>query len=370
MIRKKIILYGAGNAVKSYIDLYGKENVEYICDLRKTEGRCYDIELISIEKLKKIHQNYRIIISISNEFIIADAKKKLNELGINCEIAAIDVEFIHIYGKYPNISIENAAEYLHFRSNYTIEMFIEMLDWYRETFIGKEIDYWIYVEDSPARAKLLADVMGVKKVFAYCSTFAVLNNVCAIPDSRFLNSQLGGGINAKYEEAMELCIRNGLNEYQDDRAFWIGNIHMNIIRKELKCLALSENKKINVIAQVYSENKKIIGGYVPMSDWYNYKYLLDAPGVAWTDRTKFLLAMGRVVLYIENHHKEYYWNRLEPMVHYVPIKPDLSDLIQKIDYLNENPDVYRYIVQNATEFVRENFTKERVLGDLFKIVSM
>jgi spore maturation protein CgeB len=38
---------------------------------------------------------------------------------------------------------------------------------------------------------------------------------------------------------------------------------------------------------------------------------------------------------------------LEPWVHFVPIKNDFSDLIEKIKYLNENNEKAKNIANNA-----------------------
>ena len=45
---------------------------------------------------------------------------------------------------------------------------------------------------------------------------------------------------------------------------------------------------------------------------------------------------------------------MRPYVHYVPIRPDLSDLLQKIRWLQANDDKARLIAQNAMQFVTVN----------------
>lgn len=35
---------------------------------------------------------------------------------------------------------------------------------------------------------------------------------------------------------------------------------------------------------------------------------------------------------------EWYYDILKPWVHYVPVKRDLSDLVEKIEWLKENDD--------------------------------
>ena len=49
---------------------------------------------------------------------------------------------------------------------------------------------------------------------------------------------------------------------------------------------------------------------------------------------------------------------LQPWVHYVPIKPDLSDLLDTIRYLRANDDMAREIGQRGRAFALANFSTE------------
>ncbi len=77
-----------------------------------------------------------------------------------------------------------------------------------------------------------------------------------------------------------------------------------------------------------------------MKDSENYKYLIDIWGYRWTDRVKLILAMGWSLLLVDCSFKEYYFDQLEAMVHYVPIKEDLSDLLEKIEYMDNHSKHY------------------------------
>jgi len=49
--------------------------------------------------------------------------------------------------------------------------------------------------------------------------------------------------------------------------------------------------------------------------------------------------------------------RLVPGEHFVSIKPDCSDLIEKLNYYDEHPAEARAIVENAHEYCRQFFNK-------------
>ncbi|KAL0062420.1 hypothetical protein AAF712_010699 [Marasmius tenuissimus] len=55
------------------------------------------------------------------------------------------------------------------------------------------------------------------------------------------------------------------------------------------------------------------------------KYLLDLDGNAWSSRFKRLISSGSVV-FKSTVYREWWSDRVQPWVHYVPIQVDLSDL--------------------------------------------
>jgi hypothetical protein len=52
--------------------------------------------------------------------------------------------------------------------------------------------------------------------------------------------------------------------------------------------------------------------------------------------------------------------------HYVRVKDDFSDVVQKVEYYERNPDEAEYIISNAQKFVQENLSlvKQYAIGRL------
>lgn len=94
---------------------------------------------------------------------------------------------------------------------------------------------------------------------------------------------------------------------------------------------------------------------VPMSSyaaprkWAGYKYYVNIDGVVLGGRASKLLGFGGVMLQQDAGYQEYLSARLEANKHYVPIKYDLSDLIEKIQWLQKNDDKARSIAQAGRE---------------------
>jgi Glycosyl transferase family 90 len=85
-----------------------------------------------------------------------------------------------------------------------------------------------------------------------------------------------------------------------------------------------------------------------------YKYHIDlggAGGTTWTG-TVSKLAMPGVLFHHETPAKDWFYDSLRPWEHYVPIHTDLSDLKQKYEWAENNPDKVKEISIRATKFVQ------------------
>jgi hypothetical protein len=85
-----------------------------------------------------------------------------------------------------------------------------------------------------------------------------------------------------------------------------------------------------------------------------FKYAVYLEGnCGWADRLKNQLALGMVLFVQETPCQEFFAPLLVPWVHYIPIKNDLSDLLDLIRWAQANDDSVREISANAAEFAKE-----------------
>ena len=87
---------------------------------------------------------------------------------------------------------------------------------------------------------------------------------------------------------------------------------------------------------------------MPLCEQIEYKYIISLDGNAssWL-RGPEILGSNSVPLIVESEHTPLYLDSWMPWQHYVPIKNDLSDLIEKIAYLRENDEKAKEIAQNG-----------------------
>lgn len=93
-------------------------------------------------------------------------------------------------------------------------------------------------------------------------------------------------------------------------------------------------------------------------------------------RMPFLLAGGSLVFKPESKYFEHFYEDLKPYVHYIPVEEDLSDLVDKIKWAQENDDEAKEIAKNGQSFVNEHLSPVyifcyhiQVLNEFSKIIA-
>lgn len=182
-----------------------------------------------------------------------------------------------------------------------------------------------------------------------------------IPDFNF-HSWPQVGIN-DYTETTQQISEYGSRPYKINKVGWIGNI---ITHKNRGRLIELSNENSEILDCYSMEWKRNIGQTVLEGSKYislpelaeTYSLLLDIEGWGYSGRLKYLFWSHRPVLLVYRNHKEYFFEHLKEWVHYVPVKQDLSDLIEKTKWCLENEEKAKEIAENAYEFSKKYLTRE------------
>lgn len=104
-----------------------------------------------------------------------------------------------------------------------------------------------------------------------------------------------------------------------------------------------------------------------LEEHLKHKYIFIVDGNCIASAHQWVFASGSVPIMV-THPDNDWWCRtyLKPMVHYVPVKYDLSDVKEKIEWLIANDDKAKEIATNAVEFARTVLSSEFQHGYLFK----
>ncbi|KAK7032711.1 CAP10 domain-containing protein [Favolaschia claudopus] len=98
-----------------------------------------------------------------------------------------------------------------------------------------------------------------------------------------------------------------------------------------------------------------IGGFASQENAYNYKYLLDVDGMTYSGRYLGLLRTGSLV-FKATVFEEYFNDWLRPYEHYIPVLPDLSDLLAKVEWAKNNDFEARMIQERGREMATRVMT--------------
>ena len=101
--------------------------------------------------------------------------------------------------------------------------------------------------------------------------------------------------------------------------------------------------------------------YVSFFDFFNYKYQMNLDGTVAAYRLPFLLAGGALVFKADSPYYEHFYPSLTPWQHYVPVKADLSDLLEKIQWAKDHDQEAQVISRRAAQFARTHLTPHPVL---------
>jgi serine/threonine protein kinase len=92
-----------------------------------------------------------------------------------------------------------------------------------------------------------------------------------------------------------------------------------------------------------------------------YKYVINVDGHVAAFRLSIELNMGSVVLLAVSQWRIWYSAMLTPYEHYVPVKQDLSDLVEQIKWCRQNDAKCLQIARNAKKFYDRFLQKKGIL---------
>ena len=117
---------------------------------------------------------------------------------------------------------------------------------------------------------------------------------------------------------------------------------------------------------------------MPMEDFQRFRGILDMDGNSWSMRFGRLLCYNSVVLKVEPTWVEYFYYKdswfqdepkLQAWVHYIPVKADLSDLLEISQFVVDpaNDEFLQTMVQSANTWCRRNVAKRQIAIDMLNI---
>jgi hypothetical protein len=184
-----------------------------------------------------------------------------------------------------------------------------------------------------------------------------MDDIVAVPDPYFINQQAYRTVEDVWLSAPDWTDR-------DDKLIWRGSpngagllawdrqmLGASNLMPRCRLVLLCRGTEIDarfVIPGAHHESRLIpffeaaglLGPFKRPASWAAHRYALDIDGFSnsW-DNFLTRLKLGCCVLKVDSPggFRQWYYPRLSPWEHFVPIRSDLSDLFEKYDWVRSNP---------------------------------
>ncbi|CAH1778700.1 unnamed protein product [Owenia fusiformis] len=147
-------------------------------------------------------------------------------------------------------------------------------------------------------------------------------------------------------------------------AFWRGRDsrkeRLELVRMSHKYPDLIDARLTNMFFFKHEEDLGELQKHISFFDFFKRKYQINIDGTVAAYRMPYLLAGNSVVLKQDSEYYEHFYKALKPYVHYIPIKADLSDLVEQIQWAKDHDEEAQQIGKNGQEFVRKNLMSNNV----------
>lgn len=215
--------------------------------------------------------------------------------------------------------------------------------------------YWYINCDKSVGHILVNSADGDKPSAAKFSASSFHSNVTTLPDPHFF-------LNRGYRAFGELAQSKDIcwNE-RSDEIIWRGSLSGNGYRifsdqlsehpgvnQRIRFAQKTKNSEIDFKFVLRDRHRSVFpivisaglaGDRVTEESWAQRKYAIDIDGYSNAWSNLFIrLKLGCCVFKVDSDYgfRQWYYDRLKPFEHYIPIKADLSDLFEQVEWAQEN----------------------------------
>jgi hypothetical protein len=184
------------------------------------------------------------------------------------------------------------------------------------------------------------------------------------PTAIFRGSSTGAGVTIDTNMRLKLAYLSVNLEMNSEPPL----LDAGITKWQLRPRKLKDCEYLQTI-DIYNLEKmgiKLVSFLTPIQQ-SEYKYIINVDGHVSAFRLSLEMSMGCCILLVESKYELWFKSLIKPMIHYVPVKEDLSDLIEKIKWCRDNDTEAEKIAENSKEFYKKYLDKNAILDYLQKI---
>lgn len=146
------------------------------------------------------------------------------------------------------------------------------------------------------------------------------------------------------------------------------NPRTKFLEMSMKMPEIFDSRIANINTSYYDGYKHCENRMSYQNQVDEWKYLIDMEGCGWSGRFKVLMSSPRIVFFVDRPYHEWYFGEMVPWKHYVPVKRNLSDLIENYNRIESDIDLQNYIKTNQKIFVQNYLTREAGEKRVYEII--
>jgi hypothetical protein len=111
--------------------------------------------------------------------------------------------------------------------------------------------------------------------------------------------------------------------------------------------------------------------WVDSKDLVKFKYILDIDGMAATwDATAWKMNSGSVLFKTDSCWKQWFYDDFEPWKNYIPIRDDFSDIDEKFEWCESNPEECQKIIENNLNLFQKVYRYQNVVDYTLTVIDL
>lgn len=225
-----------------------------------------------------------------------------------------------------------------------------------------DVEFYINVGDWPMENRKAGDEPGPLPIISWCGSTDTRDIILPTYDITHSSLEAMRGVTSDL-----LSVQGHTGPVWSDKtekAFFRGR---DSREERLRLVAMSkENPELldaGITAYFFFRDREKDLGKAPLVgffDFFKYKYQVNVDGTVAAYRFPYLMLGNSLVFKQDSPYYEHFYTHLKAGVHYIPVKRDLSDLLQKIRWAQKNDTQAEAIAKSGQSLVRDLLQPHRL----------
>ncbi|KAM8977647.1 protein O-glucosyltransferase 3 [Pelodytes ibericus] len=232
-----------------------------------------------------------------------------------------------------------------------------------------DFEFYINVGDWPVEHRKANDTPGPLPMISWCGSFDSQDIILPTYDITHSSLEALRGVT---NDLLSIQGHTGPSwNNKTEQAFFRGR---DSREERLELVQLSQKYPDLLDAGItgyffFREQEKILGKaqLIGFFDFFKFKYQVNVDGTVAAYRFPYLMLGDSLVLKQVSPYYEHFYSALKPGKHYIPVKRNLGDLIEKIQWAKENDEEARKIVKEGQALARELLQPHRLYCYYYKV---